>query len=424
MSPKKYYPATWNDDMEMSGLMSMIKSRQVNPVDYDRKIRFWRGMIESGCYGEKDALLTVDSLKKRFRRGDLVPSSLPIVIEDMINTGDIITLDEWKEKHSSWLGWGFSKMMRTGSWFMGASEPGQRYLHLPTVKKQAEDLLELYSREFGDEVDCTGEVVAWTDLFERAGSVVDSEENFEIVLQFLSDSGDVMVGNARNGEKVLKFKGRRDSGPARFTEADASVHDIRKAMLRLDKEISALEAKAKKLDQDTRAALRSGEKVKATNLLRQKKQADKSLADKDVQYSKLLSMLHQIGSTKDVLQAYKAGTSAFKANLERHGLSPEKIDATMDEVQEAAEEFHDITDAMSQGIAGIRAGVQDEELERELEELMSGQKTPEKPIRELDLPSVPQNRLGLSQEDSEVEPRTPAQMSLEERLRKLRQMAA
>lgn len=53
-----------------------------------------------------------------------------------------------------------------------------------------------------------------------------------------------------------------------------------------------------RLDTETRAALRSGERTKAANLLRQKKRAEKDLADKDTQYQRLLTMLHQLGSTK------------------------------------------------------------------------------------------------------------------------------
>ncbi|VDL69042.1 unnamed protein product, partial [Nippostrongylus brasiliensis] len=96
-----------------------------------------------------------------------------------------------------------------------------------------------------------------------------SVENFDIILAHLSERGDVTVGQGRNGEQILKFRDSED--PVRFTEADASVHDIRRAMTKLEKEISILEKKAEKLDGECRAALRSRDKARAANFLRQKK---------------------------------------------------------------------------------------------------------------------------------------------------------
>lgn len=109
-----------------------------------------------------------------------------------------------------------------------------------------------------------------------------------------------------------------------FTETDASVHDIRRAMSKVEKEISVLEKKIEKyvyfknetkeftssfrnlypflrLDVDCRASLRSGDKTRAANLLRQKKRAQKDISDKDGQYQRLLTMLQQLGSTKVVI---------------------------------------------------------------------------------------------------------------------------
>ncbi|CAJ0580064.1 unnamed protein product, partial [Mesorhabditis spiculigera] len=415
-----HFPAELGED-EISGLMTMVKARSVNPVDYDRKINFWRGAIENSCASSKDAVISVDVIKKRFRRGDVVPACINAVIENMISTGDIISVDEWKEKHSSWLQWGVTRLWKTSGWLLGASDDSNNdYINLPALQKQAQEIVQLYEQEFKDELDSTGEVVAWAELYDRAGSIVETEENFEFALQLLADRGDILVGNARNGEKVIKFKDTREKGPFRFTETDASVHDIKIALNKLQKEIHTLEAKVKKLELDSRAAVRASDKHKAYKLLQQKQRVTKDLGAKDVQYQKLLAMLNQIGSARhnnEVLAAFKMGTDAFKANLARHGLSPEKIDATMDEVHEAADEFREIEEAIGQGFAQADA-TNSEELERELEELMKTQEKPKAPARKadptLDLPAVPSGSL--------KRPAT-SDMTLEDRLKKLREMA-
>lgn len=60
-----------------------FQAREVNPCDYDRKIKFWSEMIARSCLQEKDPIVTVDLLKRRFRRGDQLPGSLGVVIESM-----------------------------------------------------------------------------------------------------------------------------------------------------------------------------------------------------------------------------------------------------------------------------------------------------------------------------------------------------
>ncbi|KIH53782.1 hypothetical protein ANCDUO_16078 [Ancylostoma duodenale] len=80
---KKYLPSFWQDDSAMQGYMSVIKSRAVNPIDHDRKIKFWTDLIASSCEVERNAIISLDSLKRRFQRGDQVPASLNVVLEHL-----------------------------------------------------------------------------------------------------------------------------------------------------------------------------------------------------------------------------------------------------------------------------------------------------------------------------------------------------
>lgn len=258
----------------------------------------------------------------------------------------------------------------------GASSESEKLLHLPTVKQLGADLLSMYNEELRSEVDCTGEVVTYKDMFERAREIVATTETFDIILEHLSDIGELTVGTTKHGEKVLKFKDHGSQDPVKFTEADASVVDIRKAMNKLDREIQQLEEKVKKYDAQCRASLRSGEKGRAQNFLRQRKRAEKDVADKDMQYQKLLTMLHQISAAKnnkDVLKAYQSGTAAFKATLARQGLSPDKIHETMDDVANSIDEYREIEEAISSPFVNAN-GHNDADLERELDELLSESK--------------------------------------------------
>ncbi|CAI5442364.1 unnamed protein product [Caenorhabditis angaria] len=410
-----YLPDVWNDDVTMHGLLSVIKERSVNKVDYDRKVKFWSETIFDSCIGERNAVFDLVSLKKRFRRGDRVPASLPVVLEYMKKNNEIQTLNEWKDSHSGWLGWGLSV---TRNWMFGSSSDSEKFVHIPTIKKQADDVLKIYNEELRSEVDCTGEVVAYNEFFERVRNVIATSETFDIVLEHLSDIGELTIGNTSNGEKVLKFKDHGSQDPVKFTEADASLVDIRKAMNKLDREIQQLEEKVKKYDQQCRTLLRNGDKQRAQNFLRQRKRAEKDMADKDAQYQKLLTMLHQISSAKnnkDVLKAYQSGTAAFKATLARQGLTPDKIHETMDDVASSLDEYKEIEEAISSPFAD-RSSVNDDELERELDDLLNAHKNDS-----LHLPEAPTNRFGLF-DDNQDEVETE-QQQLERRLARLRETA-
>ncbi|EJW70198.1 hypothetical protein WUBG_18890, partial [Wuchereria bancrofti] len=137
----------------------------------------------------------------------------------------------------------------------------------------------------------------------------------------------VTIGSSKIGEEILKFRDNAAYGPIKWTESDASVHDMRRAMSKLEHEIKRLEMKAKKAEKDARLYIRQGNKNHAAQYLRQKKRALKEIESKDNQYQRLLEIMRQLGRTKQnkqILDVYKAGANAFKATLQRQGISAEK----------------------------------------------------------------------------------------------------
>ncbi|KAJ1363407.1 hypothetical protein KIN20_023268 [Parelaphostrongylus tenuis] len=52
------------------------------------------------------------------------------------------------------------------------------------------------------------------------------------------------MGQGHNGEQILKFRDSEE--PVRFTETDDSVHDIRRVMSRIEKDMTFLERKVEK----------------------------------------------------------------------------------------------------------------------------------------------------------------------------------
>lgn len=78
-----YLPECWANDEEMRGLMSMLKARHVNPINYDRTVDFWRKALERYCQHKKKCAFTYEELRECFRRGNQLPAPLLTVFEEL-----------------------------------------------------------------------------------------------------------------------------------------------------------------------------------------------------------------------------------------------------------------------------------------------------------------------------------------------------
>ncbi|MFH4979045.1 hypothetical protein AB6A40_005754 [Gnathostoma spinigerum] len=415
LAAKEYFPEYWNDDSRMCGLMSMLKAREVNPYDYDRKVKFWSETISKSCIVERDPILCLDRLKQRFRRGDQLPSSLDVILENMLKNGEICKLDDFRDRDKSWMQWSYSRLI-SSFWTSSSGPEVIEYVHLPTVQKQAQELLDYYHQEYAPDDDMLPEIVAMDDFRAQCHHIVPTSRAFELALSELIHRGELTVGRSSDGEQILKFRDGLSGGPIKWTQSDASLHDLRRTMSKIEGEVKKLEMKVKKADADARACVRSGDKVKAMHHLRLKKRAMKEIEDKDNQYERLLGMLYQLGQTKQnkqVMDAYKAGADAFKATLQRHGITPDSVDETMDNITDALMTAEEINEALHDA-GGIRK-TDNTEFEEELNAILAEKKEEEEELIN-GLPAIPTDE--LREEASEV-----TDKSLSRRLQRLRQSA-
>jgi hypothetical protein len=103
-----YLPDAWYDDGYMTGMMSMFKSRDVNPDDYDAKMAFWTALIADSCAELQNPIFTLTTLKARFRRRNRIAVALDEVVKKMKKDGEIVALQEVLSRNSStWFWKGF-----------------------------------------------------------------------------------------------------------------------------------------------------------------------------------------------------------------------------------------------------------------------------------------------------------------------------
>jgi hypothetical protein len=369
-----YLPPIWEDDSAMSGLMSMPKARHINPTNYDRVIEFWQALIGAYCKHNKSCVFSLDELKTRFRRGSLLPSPLQTVLQEMQKAQLIQTEEDLQKRRQGWVQWGASLLNPTAWMSNGFSDVSQsRLVHLPVLKELSQELLDFYRTHY-EMADCP-EVVAYEELKERSEHTV-NPQCFDLVIDELAQQGEVSLGFTKSGEKVLKFKDQGSRGPARFTDADASVHEIRRALAKIESEIKKAELRVKKHKEDALKAHRAGDRNSALLHLKKKKRAEKDVRDKDIQCERLLSMLEQLAQTKqtrEILDVYRSSSKAFKESLNRQGLHIDNVDEAMDSVHEVMQDFNDIDEAIHTGLKNLPAGrdsIDEADLENELSEIL------------------------------------------------------
>ena len=90
----KNQPAEWTDDVRMKALFAAFRNRDLNPLFYDNKLKFWKETIASYC-AEKELLqFDLTQLASCFMRKGIKPKCLELVLNEMIKDKVMLTRDE------------------------------------------------------------------------------------------------------------------------------------------------------------------------------------------------------------------------------------------------------------------------------------------------------------------------------------------
>lgn len=77
----------WSENLSVERLkvlMAPFKNREVNEVNYDNKMKFWKNAIVTECDRRHHCSFAVDELKSWFLYQGRSPVCLLVVVEDML----------------------------------------------------------------------------------------------------------------------------------------------------------------------------------------------------------------------------------------------------------------------------------------------------------------------------------------------------
>uniref|UniRef100_A0AC35G453 Uncharacterized protein n=1 Tax=Panagrolaimus sp. PS1159 TaxID=55785 RepID=A0AC35G453_9BILA len=301
---------------------------------------------------------------------------------EMCKKGELKTKEELTEK--SWISWSLS-FVRSNN----INVKTQRLIHTPTIAKLAIEL-QNYHKEMDEEYDGTHEIIGYNELRNKTQHIIKDELSFEFVVQHLVKCGEILEGQSNNSkERVLKFKDQKSNSLDKFTETDASVHDIRCAMRSIESEIIRLEEKEAQLKERAKQAIHDKNYTKAKNIILKKKLIEKEMENKNNHFHQLSTMLAKIfesRQTAEILYAYKHGNETYKDFLDREGLN--NIGKTIDSVRGNLDDFNKINEAISGDFIPANQRIDNKEIEKELNEMMEADYSVLPEVPSFELPSA------------------------------------
>jgi charged multivesicular body protein 7 len=365
----------------MSSYLSEFRPRDVNANHYDRKMEFWKQMIENYCDWKGSATFSIEELKINFKRNGTVPYCLQSVINQMSSEGNLVGKVEFMEKPKSWTGWAVdSLLVKPIGW--GFSKVKERIITSPSdneqkvfivksvVKHQANVLYNFILSHHKHKIISMDDLMKLVDDIEGL-----SKEGILYALQYLSvhekkvwmEEGDE---TNQHHKILLKFADlHKTSQP--ITEIERSTYNLEHTENYLKNEIKEQELKIAELIKQALECKRVGKSKMALVYMKNKHRMEEDVLKKMQVLENIQNMLQTIRSStsdKDIIDTYRMGSNAIKTTFSSAGMSLDNVNDIIEEMQEIFAEQEECQAAISEPIRS-NLKYDDAELEKELLEL-------------------------------------------------------
>ncbi|XP_046850097.1 charged multivesicular body protein 7-like isoform X2 [Xenia sp. Carnegie-2017] len=379
-----FLPDEWQDDNRMNFMFSAFpENRNVNPKHWESKLQFWKSAITRSCDYFDKFDFDIDVLKARFNRDGLTPLGICTVLNEMLNSGEIVRKNDFLESvydtWSAWslgiakksLWWTFGKVWQTNEIDIGS------FLLLHQVEKKAERILSYHYQYVKHST--TDNIIPENVLKSRlkAGNLELSEHEFEVVICQLRKEKKLSVHVLENGEKIFKFSDKNQGRASTVTENDLNILKLRKAEATTKLQITKLNKETDELQSLIVSANNDRLKSKVKKLLIRKHAMIKILDKKEsllMNIQDILRHIQEAHSDVSVIDALKAGAQVFKTLSQEYGLTIDNVEKIMGDVEDVMDETAEINKTISEGSKTIAASsgvdVEDLELEEELKNLI------------------------------------------------------
>ncbi|XP_064630508.1 charged multivesicular body protein 7-like [Lineus longissimus] len=412
---RPYLPDDWGNDDKMTVLFSPFReNREINPVSWDAKMKFWTDMIEWELKYSNQAVIDVKQFPHRFKRNGKSPTCLNKVLNEMLRAGTIMKLSDYESNaNMGWVSWGFGMLVKKPvSWAFSTAIGSYRkepeldgeYVFVDIIKEKAKHVLDHHHRLTGSKT--LHDVVCLNALRQQCREICTDERTFMLVLTQLKVDGKIVLIETQTKEKFVKFCNKSESRVKPVTDVDQSILRLSQREHDLLKEVETLYSDCEKCHEEARAFVKKGQSASAKTALRRKRTIQSVIDKREAALANIQNLLLQIRnahSDKMTMDAYGAGSEALKS-ARKDGASLGEVDTLMAELDELMAEQAEFDISLAQGPSS-NLDISMSDLEKELEDLEledtdTGKENPVLPEVPDLLPSVPKFEPSYGSDDS------------------------
>ncbi|XP_059477809.1 charged multivesicular body protein 7 [Neocloeon triangulifer] len=401
-------PVDWHNDERMGFLMSAFKDRSVNPKSWDAKLKFWRVLIEEYCVHCKQVTFDEAHLKKTFERDGCVPACLTPVIISLKNDGKVVPVEEIQKlgyHGQSWSSWTTEKLLKTPASFAvnklwsalgydssASQSTTEKLVSIPALQSYAEEVLAQHCPDHSAH-NASSQVMILADVILKEPN----KQFAELAIMWLCRNNQAIVEDTMS-PALVKF------GPnVQISNVDRQTISLQRQEIALTRKLHELEEEKERCLAEIKAYLAKGMRPAARNSLKKKHELERratKLSDSLANLHVMISQLKDSESHAQVIGAYKNASAALKAVYKDTGLNEDNVANAMDDVEEALELHDEVKTVISKPVGPMSSTLDDEELEKELAELLEDHEEAGPPgggTSEFDinkLPSVPSSPVG------------------------------
>ncbi|RZF44966.1 hypothetical protein LSTR_LSTR001927 [Laodelphax striatellus] len=374
-------PKDWEDEERVSTLLAPFRKKELNPLGYESKMSFWKNIIENCCYESDCCTFTLDNLESAFKNKERRPQCLREVLENLYRDQEIAYLQCFLAEQPSandskrWMTWAIKSFVKAPAvWSMNRLKEslispseidfGQAFVHMPVVKKQAENIL----RDLND--DLKGTLIRYDELTDVCAAFKKFNDSVNVIVHWLELQGHVSTIEVEN-EKLIKFS-KNDKFES-ITDLERTTFLLEKNEKLLMNSIENLESKKQALVSDAQGYLKKDMRPMAKSCLRKKKELEKQITQKCSALDNIQTILTRIRnmeSDSKVFSSYKDSLSMIKELMSKNDLSEESVGNTMSQLQEVLEVHDEIQNSLAEPASSLIPNT-DEDYEKELAELLA-----------------------------------------------------
>ncbi|CAH0765075.1 unnamed protein product [Bemisia tabaci] len=353
------YPDFWTDAERMNALYAPFRNRNVNPLNFDTKLDFWKKMIEKWCLFQSNPLFSIKDIQTFFQRDTRRPLCLALVVDDLLKNKEIKSVDEFLQEtppEQSWSGWAVHSLVKSPArWaftklktnvFASNStvQEDTEFVHLPSLKVLAENLLK--SVEFDHLYD-----------IEELKDVMKNEQPFSLtivnlIVHYLSLQSKA-IKTVLDGKTLVKFVSDKGGQSLTISKEEEATYTLQSQERFLIENIEQLEMEKENLVKEAKSYLDRGLRKLAKVHLRKKMELEKTIEKRVLileNIQSLMSRVKEVDSNSQVFDTYQQGVFALESKIKEAGLNIDKIDDTMGKIEQALEDNDEIESTLSKVI--------------------------------------------------------------------------